>query len=309
MLINKEASGSKNSRHAVYLTDSCRNAIKQILVCGSANNRVLIPAYVGLSLQEGSGILDPIKESNSKFEFYDVDLQLDPDLESLRMSITSFSPTHVLLVNYFGFLTSNRTEVFELLSKYPVLIIEDFAHLIEPMVASREFPLMADFEVVSLHKTIGAGVGGGALISKSADAGFIDTISEHSLKIYAKSDLGLISKVRWRNYYHLQNYIESLECDCFEFFFSDCRKPITPLNFPIRLRNFEIRHSLYKLLVDAGIVPTALYHRLVNELDSERYSISSDVSQRILNLPIHQDVEIRELDMMIEILRGFCEAH
>lgn len=309
VLINKEASGSKNGRDTLYFTKSCRDAIKQILVRGSENKSILIPAYVGLSLEEGSGILDPIKESNVTFAFYEIDAQLDPDLKSLGYMIASFKPTHVLLVNYFGFLNSNRIHAYELLSKHQVSVIEDFAHLIEPIRASRQFPMIADFEVVSLHKTLGAGVGGGAIICKSLSELFIDTISVESLRIYAKSDLNYISQLRWRNYDYLQTHLDYLECDCFQTFFSDHRKPIIPLNFPIRLRNTKMRHKLYEMLVDAGIFPTALYHRLVAELDPVRFPISADVSQRILNLPTHQDIEIRELDVMIETLKNFCHAH
>ena len=306
MLINKEASGSKNGNDTLFFTSSCRDAIKQILINGSGTKRILIPAYVGLSLEEGSGILDPIKESNAEFQFYDLDSDLDPDLASLKLMLTAFMPTHVLLVNYFGFLTCNRSKVFELLSTHSVLIIEDFAHLIEPLNVTRQIPRLADFEVVSLHKTIGSGTGGGALLCKSASDDFVDTISLESLRHFAKSDLDFISRVRWENFEYLHAKINSLDCECFQPFFSDGRKPISPLNYPIRLRNLEMRHKLYQCLIAAGVFPTALYHRLIEELNSDRFITSLEISQTILNLPTHQDVQICDLDVMIEILRSFC---
>lgn len=306
MLISKEASGRKNGQDTLFFTDSCRDAIKQILTSGSSPKRILIPAYVGLSLEEGSGILDPIQESNTVFQFYDLDSHLDPDLASLRLMMAAFAPTHILLVNYFGFLTSNRGEVFELLSTHSVLIIEDFAHLIEPLNAFRQIPRLADFEVVSLHKTIGSGAGGGALLCRSANNDFVDTISLESLRHFAKSDLIYISKARWRNYEYLRANINSLNCECIKPFFSDGRKPVSPLNFPVRLRSLEMRHKLYQDLVAAGVFPTALYHRLVDELNSDKFFTSLDISQRILNLPTHQDVQICDLEVTIEILRDFC---
>ena len=309
MLITKEASGSRNRDNTIYFTESCRDAIKQILMSSSITKKILIPAYIGLSLEEGSGILDPIKESNTAFEFYDVDENLDPDLGSLSSMLALFDPTHVLVVNYFGFLCANRLEVFELLSKYSVCIIEDFAHLIEPLKGIRKFSQLADFEVFSLHKTIGAGVGGGALLCKSTSYNFKDTIANESIKKYAKSDLEYISEARLRNYHYLKGNLNLFACECIKPFFSDERKPILPLNFPLRTRNVEIRHQLYQLLVEAGIIPTALYHRLVGELQSERYSISLNISQTILNLPTHQDVQKVELDAMIEKVRNFRCGH
>jgi dTDP-4-amino-4,6-dideoxygalactose transaminase len=309
MLISKEATGSKNRRNQLYFTQSCRNAIKQILVTYKSETKVLIPAYIGLSLEEGSGILDPIKESNSTFDFYNIDAHLDPNLESLEAMLTSFKPSHVLVVNYFGFISANRTQVFELLSKYSVCIIEDFAHMLDSLHGTRHFPQLADFEVYSLHKTIGAGVGGGALLCKSSEFGFEETISTDSLSLFAKSDLDYISKLRFRNYDYLLERMKSLYCDCIQPFFSDGRKPISPLNFPLRLRDLETRHRLYEFLVEAQILPTALYHRLVKELQLEQYSLSLKVSQTILNLPTHQDVELEELDAMVEKVRNFCNEH
>jgi dTDP-4-amino-4,6-dideoxygalactose transaminase len=306
MLINKEASGFKNRQDSLFFTKSCRDAIKQILINGSGAKRILIPAYVGLSLEEGSGILDPINESDTEFQFYDLDSHLDPDLASVRLMMSVFAPTHVLLVNYFGFLTNNRDEVFKLLSRHSVCIIEDFAHLIEPMYAVRQIPRLADFEVVSLHKTIASGTGGGALLCKSANFDFVETISLESLRHFAKADLDYISKARWRNYEYLQTNINSLNCDYIQPFFSDGRRPISPLNFPIRLPNLDLRHKLYEYLVAAGVFPTALYHRLVEELNSDRYSSALDISQRILNLPTHQDIQVYELGVMAKILKDFC---
>ena len=99
MPISKEATGERNADYSVYFTKSCRDAIRQVLMMSGDSNRILIPAYIGLSLEEGSGILDPIKESGTSFAFYAVDFNLDPILESLESRIKSFSPTHVLVVN------------------------------------------------------------------------------------------------------------------------------------------------------------------------------------------------------------------
>jgi len=309
MLISKEATGSNNRRNQIHFTQSCRDAIKQILITGKSETKILIPAYIGLSLEEGSGILDPIKESNSRFDFYDIDAHLDPNLESLEAMVISFRPTHVLVVNYFGFISANRAQVFELLSKHSVCIIEDFAHMLDSLHGTRHFPQLADFEVYSLHKTIGAGVGGGALLCKLTNDCFEETISTDSLRLFAKSDLGYISELRLRNYDYLLARMNSLYCDCIQPFFSDGRKPISPLNFPLRLRDLETRHKLYEFLVEAQILPTALYHRLVKELQSDRYSLSLNVSQTILNLPTHQDVQLEELDVLVEKVRNFCNGH
>jgi dTDP-4-amino-4,6-dideoxygalactose transaminase len=306
MLISKEATGERNADYSVYFTKSCRDAMRQVLMMSGESNRILIPAYIGLSLEEGSGILDPIKESGTSFAFYAVDFNLDPILESLESRIESFKPTHVLVVNYFGYLISNRTSVFEMLSQFSVHTIEDFAHLLLPLTDKSEVAKLAEYEVYSLHKTIGSNTGGGALL-KSRDKLFIsNTITNNSLALYAKTNIEYISRIRRRNFLYLSTELQTFAATKFKPFFSDGRGPILPLNFPIRVSTTQSRHELYSLLVESKIFPTALYHRLVPEITDSEYPTSLKVSETILNLPIHQDIELNQLDVMIELLRGYC---
>lgn len=307
MRIEKEPSGSRNRDKSLYFTKSCRDAVKQILSMNSGERRILLPAYVGLSLEEGSGILDPVKESNSKFCFYEVNSQLDPDLNSLKSMITSFTPSHVLVVNYFGYLMSNRKAVFQLLSEYQVCVIEDFAHLIEPLRSHKEISMLAHYEVFSLHKTMGAGMGGGAVLCESSEESFDENISDSSLKLLGKSDMNYISDLRWQNYIYLESRLNTDHSEIFTPFFSDRRAPVLPLNFPIRFPNRETRHAMYTALIDAGIFPTSLYHRLVPEINIENYPLSIQISQTILNLPIHQDVDIDKINILLEVVRKFCD--
>ncbi len=308
MKIEKEATGFRNSRDFIYFTKSCRNSIKQVLTTSENPTRILIPAYVGLSLVEGSGILDPIKESGTEFDFYEVDSNLDPLLPSLESKIASFDPTHVLLVNYFGFLIGNRDSAYSVISKFPVQIIEDFAHLIEPLRDRKTISMKANYEVFSLHKSIGSGVGGGALVTTIPDSLINDTIPESSLLSYSKSNLNYISEIRLRNFYHLEKEIDWNHTEIFSRFFSDGRKPIIPLNFPIKLSSKIIRHNLYDFLTKEKIFPTSLYHRLVPEITQERYPNSIEISNTVLNLPIHQDVGPGELNLMIKVLQRFCDG-
>lgn len=307
MKIEKEATGIRNSRNFVFFTDSCRDGIKQVLRTSSNPTKILLPAYVGLSLVEGSGILDPVKESGTEFDFYEVDSNLDPELTSLESQIIRFNPTHVLLVNYFGFLIGNRESAFSIMSKYPVCVIEDFAHLIEPLRDHQTISMKASYEVYSLHKIIGTGLGGGALVSDIPNLPMEDTIPKSSLLHYTKSDLNYISKIRWRNFNYLEDKIDWNSKEIFTRFFSDGRRPIIPLNFPIKLSSKDLRHKLYEFLTGVKIFPTALYHRLVPEITQECYPISMEIANTVLNLPIHQDIGPKELNLIIKAMQRFCD--
>jgi dTDP-4-amino-4,6-dideoxygalactose transaminase len=301
--ISKEANGSNNNFYSTQFTSSCRDAINQILLKHKGPRKILLPAYVGLSFEEGSGILDPIKGAAAEFSFYVVDDQLDPDLNSLETQLETFRPTHVLIVNYFGFLIKHRKSIYELLAGFSACTIEDFAHLVEPLRSRSKVPKYADYEVFSLHKTIGSNLGGGAILSENFEESFAETIATSTLSSFAKSDLGFIASVRSRNYEHLMNLLRIEANPNFTCFFKDMRIPISPLNFPVRFSDGKKRHRFYTELVSRQIFPTALYHRLVPEITQEKYPTSILVSQTILNLPVHQDIAIADLDQMIEVMK------
>ena len=306
MLIDKEARGLANRSNLIYLTSSFRDGFKQVLEMKSSNARVLIPSYVGLSLEEGSGILDPIKEAFAEFEFYGVNENLDPIVDSLRSKIEVFNPTHVLVVNYFGFLISNRYEVFKALSSYDIITIEDFAHLMIPLQYRMGVKKYANYEIFSLHKTLGSQFGGGAVLCNSGSTSPIDeTISARDLDAYAHSDLEYISKERLNNYLTIDSKIKTLQKNRFQPFFTDDRTPIIPLNYPIRMSSKESRHSLFMHLDKEGIVPTALYHRLVPEISNREFPYSVKISECILNLPVHQDITSFGLEKMFSIVEKF----
>jgi dTDP-4-amino-4,6-dideoxygalactose transaminase len=305
-MIDKEATGENNSICKIYFTKSFRDGFRQVLKLEESSTKVLIPSYVGLSLVEGSGILDPIKEAMSIYDFYEVDENLDPVISSLAGKIESFGPTHVLVVNYFGFLISNREEVFRLLSSHNIVSIEDFAHLLFPIQNRMGISRYAHFEIFSLHKTIGSRFGGGAVLTSSfANVPIQETISELDLQSYVHSNLEFIKDKKLRNYMILRSRIHSLGNKAIRFFFDDDRIPIVPLNYPLKLSSLEKRHVLYNLLCEEGITPTALYHRLIPEIQHERFPISCRVSNSVLNLPIHQDIEDAEMDKLISTIERF----
>lgn len=309
MLIDKEAKGLANLPNPMYLTSSFRDGFRQILELQPLNARVLIPSYVGLSLEEGSGILDPIKEAFAEFEFYEVSENLDPLIDSLKSKIEIFKPTHVLVVNYFGFLISNRHEVFKALSLYDTISIEDFAHLITPLQWRMIVKKYANYEIFSLHKTLGSQFGGGAVLCNSGSEIPIDeTISIRDLDAYAHANLEYISRKRLQNYFTLDSRIRTLQNNRFDRFFTDNRIPILPLNYPIRMTSKELRHSLFMNLNKEGIVPTALYHRLVPEISHQEFPQSIKASECILNLPVHQDISSFGLEKMLSIVEKFTNS-
>ena len=61
-----------------------------------------------------------------------------------------------------------------------------------------------------------------------------------------------------------------------------------PHTFPIRVKNLK-REKLYFYLMERNMPTTALYYRMIDEIDASKYPTSYAISSEILNLPVHQD--------------------
>ena len=59
---------------------------------------------------------------------------------------------------------------------------------------------------------------------------------------------------------------------------------------------------------EIGYGVVSLYHTMIDEL-AETLVNEHEISGRILNLPIHQDIESDQLDEMLETLIEMVESH
>jgi len=227
---------------------------------------------------------------------------LNPIIDSLNEKIHNFKPTHILIVNYFGWIIQNRAEVFTSIKSPDHVIIEDFAHCILPLVNHELIEKHADFEVFSIHKILGSN-SGGALLQNQNLVEIKNTIKKADLLHYAASSLSLVHSKRMQNFEYLLTKLNEKSSPLFSNFFPDMKKNlISPLNYPIKVENRNFRHDLYTKLIEHSIFPTSLYYRLIPQINHSNYPVTWEVSNQILNLPIHQDVTIEELDFMLEII-------
>jgi dTDP-4-amino-4,6-dideoxygalactose transaminase len=54
-----------------------------------------------------------------------------------------------------------------------------------------------------------------------------------------------------------------------------------------------------------GVV--SLYHTLIKQLQTNEWSQANAISQSIINLPVHQDIQDSELEEMCAAIRRFFE--
>jgi dTDP-4-amino-4,6-dideoxygalactose transaminase len=306
VFIEKENKNLQKYREQRIFTSSARAAMTFILQARkSADPRgILLPAYIGLSKIEGSGVFDPIRTSAIDFDFYPVDQRLRPDLEVLEKLMSSGAFQLVFLIHYFGLPQVNVDDLVALCRRYNVRLIEDCAHTILGGLGGRRLGSYGDYAIFSIHKS-SATLDGGFLLDHTGQLCSEDLpeqfrISPTTLAEFANTDLLSSSLRRLRNYQTVVKWLNSIPQ--LKPMFDFVPAGAIPLNCPVIVAEGK-REQLYFKLIEREILPTALYHTLIQEIDPVRFPQSHFVSSNILNLPTHADIDEDDLIRYQQVLQ------
>lgn len=271
----------------------------------SRGDLILMPAYIGWSQREGSGVFDPIRGLGLDPVFYRMDQDLHIDLADFKAKLSRFQLRFALIIHYFGFVDDSYDELFSCLRNRGVISIEDSAHALLTDLVESGCGLWGDASIFSLHKILPVETGGMLAISCSSPAyrAINSRNMESGLSFNPwEYNLSEISRRRRRNYEYLINRLAEID---------RWIKPLRP-----RLKSVEIpqslpvtiqsvsRDDLYHKMNDMGFGVTSLYHTLITEVDKSVFAVEAALSRSIMNLPIHQDVTIEEIDKMLLALKA-----
>lgn len=288
--ITKKQEMIDNFKINMYYFNSARESFEYILKT-MLDKTILIPAYIGYSSNEGSGIFDPICNTKIDYKFYKFTVNLDIDTKYLYKLIDENPKSILLLVHYFGFKDTKLNQIKEFAKQKDVIIIEDCAHSFFTFFESPTID--SDYCIFSLHKMF-AYDKGGLLISKNK----LSLKTKNSYNPF-EYNLYQISKKRVENYNYIKDKIKNIDnIKLLKLELSDN----IPQTFPILLENVKLRDSLYFKLNEEGFGVVSLYHELIKEIPLDIYVNEDYISQHILNLPIHQDATIHDIDVMIDKL-------
>ena len=115
-MINKEPLAILSQSLKVNFTNNCRNAMKQVFldqIYRKPDSCILIPSYIGLSIQEGSGVFDPLLDSGLSYQFYSVNDHLEPNLDDIKEMIKKGLIDSMLSINDFGKKPRNLDEIID----------------------------------------------------------------------------------------------------------------------------------------------------------------------------------------------------
>ena len=79
-----------------------------------------------------------------------------------------------------------------------------------------------------------------------------------------------------------------------------------PHNYPIIVEN-GLREKLYFWLLERNLPLIALYYRLIKPLQNEKFASMQEISNNIINLPVHQDIEKEDIIKLMNEISLFYE--
>jgi dTDP-4-amino-4,6-dideoxygalactose transaminase len=309
-MITKSATDKLNCTLNLHFTCNARTAWGHIIktISNVRKPKVLLPSYIGYTEREGSGVFDPVKENSAKYDFYKVTNNLAIDIDHFEQILKSGEISIALIIHYFGFCANDMDRIKQLCIRHNVILVEDCAHAFRLGLKNQKIGSYGDFSFYSLHKYL-ATISGGAL-KVNTDKFNIDPLvaskkaSADVLEQYATTDLEKVANLRKQNF---RSY-EGLLCksDEIEVMYKLGDDDI-PNSFPILIKNGK-REKLYFYLMNKGIPTVALYYRLISEISKEKYPQAFEISDEILNLPVHQDIIYDDIKNICNCILDFFKG-
>ena len=255
----------------LYFSSACRMGFRHLIKhLDFRGKKMLLPGYIGISVNEGSGVFDPLDDQQVETEFYRVNPDLSVDMDDFKAKIGTGNIKAALIIHYFGFLRSDIQSIAALCRENNILLIEDCAHTLTSTHDGIPLGQFGDFGLFSLHKILPVPDGGILRINNSdyfstPPLDESDQISPATLKAFCSARLEQISQVRRRNYQLLAGHIAHLPG--IEIMYPELAEGIVPQSFPILIQHLS-REQVYFAMIEKGVRVIALYYKLIEQIKS-----------------------------------------
>ncbi len=270
--------------------------------CVPTSAPVLLPAYIGWSPREGSGVFDPVRELELPYAFCRVSDRLEIDLEDLERKLERHRPGVLLVIHYFGYPDPAYERIVELGQKHGVLVLEDEAHSMLTDLVGGLTGRLGDAALFSLHKMLPLETGGGLLINPGGQASCAGIAAEDASASFSSFDLTLLASRRRENATRLRELLEPLRGRVDPLW--SLPTGVVPQTFPVLIRTVS-RDKLYEQMTEAGFGVVSLYHTMVDAIAKDEFPESHALAKCVMNLPVHQEAEPAALERMVSTLDRF----
>lgn len=303
-MIAKKALNQDCFKRTWSYTDSARDAWSEIIEkykISHPNGKIVLPAYIGWSANEGSGIFDSVVKSGMDYDFYGMGKHLEINVDDLKLKTSKNENPLVLLVHYFGFMDTKYDEITNWFEENNIFFVEDCAHAWLTDLIGGVCGRRGSFSFYSLHKLLPVSTGG-IMVNNKPEGIKKDQINPFFELNY---DLFSIYSTRRTNYNYLVNLL--LDIKGIEVIYKNLEEGICPQTLPVIVENYD-RTTLYHKMNEAGFGMVSLYHTMIDDLQNSTFEAPAVLAKKIINFPIHQDVEKKDMDAMVEELKKILNA-
>jgi dTDP-4-amino-4,6-dideoxygalactose transaminase len=304
MEISKKAAIADNYLRRVMFYVNARTGFRAFLQAAFSerSGKVLLPAYIGWSPKEGSGVFDPVVELGMDYVFYRMKERLHIDMEDAAKCFMANDIVVAVVIHYFGYVDPAYEDFVAAAHDAGAMVLEDEAHSMLSDIIGGICGRAGEACIYSLHKLLPMDNGGVLVLNSVGENILVEMQSETSdvVGAYWSYDLLAIAERRRKNALLLSQMLQKLagEVDLLWPIINDGTVPQT---LPVLIRNVS-RDRLYGFMNSHGYGVVSLYHTLIEQIRKADFPASSELSYKIMNLPVHQDICRKELNGLVECL-------
>lgn len=276
-----------------------RNAWQEIISAFTKNHPdavVILPAYIGFSVKEGSGIFDPVSNLDAPYKFYGLNKLLRIDFEDFKKVVLTENNPIVLLAHYFGFPDDNFKTIVNWLDENNIYYVEDSAHAMLTDVIGGACGRNGAYNIYSLHKMLPYEVGGMLVDNHINSLPIADTENYLDIAEVFTYDLKTIYDIRRENYQFLIEQLKDVKG--ITLLYPKLEDGVCPQSLPMLIDSVD-RNTVYFEMNKLGFGLVSLYHTMIDELKNTPYESTNYAADNITNFPVHQDCSIKDLEALV----------
>jgi dTDP-4-amino-4,6-dideoxygalactose transaminase len=267
-------------------------------------DRVLLPAFIGWSAREGSGVMDPVRAVGATPVFHRMTRTLEIDLAHLGAQLDAERPSVLVLIHYFGWPDAAWREAAALAHERGIPVVEDEAHAWLSDLVGGSCGDVGEACLFSTHKLLPTGNGGELVANPQLPTEVRDrafALADQSGACpRADYDLRAIAAVRRSNAILTLRLLDTVPG--VEPLRPGIPDGVIPQTLPIVVHG-RPRDGLYFAMNEAGFGCTSLYHTMVDVIDDSTFPDARWLARRIFNLPVHQDADPASVEALVAHLR------
>jgi dTDP-4-amino-4,6-dideoxygalactose transaminase len=275
---------------------------------GNGAAGIALPAFIGWSPREGSGVFDPVRGSSAAACFYDLNADLTVDLGSLEKALNTHACRLLVVLHYFGRTEPHMAQVRQIASRHDVILVEDLAHGFYSWAVGGAAGRWGEAALFSLHKMLPRADGGMMLYrDREAIRGQRETAPELA-RFILDYDWHAIATARRANFQAVLQRLQgsSQEGHGFRLLWSDLAPSDVPQTLPVQILTGD-RDAIYHRMNAEGFGMTSLYHTLIEEV-REDFPEMVELSRSIINFPVHQDVDPDAILAMVQAFEAALDG-